>query len=110
MDVLYLDEFLVVEAAASVSEFVNGAKLFQNTPNPANANTTISYELEKNAAVSFNVYDVTGKMVATQTIGEQASGMHNINFSTENLAAGIYHYSLVIDNVATSAMKMVVIK
>ncbi len=110
MDVLYLDEFLVVETAASVSEFVNGAKLFQNTPNPANANTTITYELEKNAAVSFNVYDVTGKIVATQTIGEQGSGMHNINFNTENLAAGIYHYSLVIDNVATSAMKMVVIK
>ena len=110
MDVLRFDEIVVVEKSLGVSEFVNGAKLFQNSPNPTSANTTITYDLEKNAAVAFNVYDVTGKMVATQTIGEQASGMHNINFSTENLAAGIYHYSLVIDNVATSAMKMVVIK
>ena len=110
MDKLWLDEILLLEKTLGVSEFVNGAKLFQNSPNPTSANTTITYDLEKNAAVAFNVYDVTGKMVATQTIGEQASGMHNINFSTENLAAGIYHYSLVIDNVATSAMKMVVIK
>jgi hypothetical protein len=110
MDVLRFDEIVVVEKALGVSEFVNGAKLFQNSPNPTSANTTFTYELEKNAMISFNVFDVTGKVVASQSIGEQAAGIHNIVFSTENLAAGIYHYSLNVDNASTSAMKMVVIK
>lgn len=110
MDVLRFDHILLTEKALTVSEFVNGAKLFQNSPNPTSANTTITYELENSSIVSFNVYDVTGKVVASQVVGEQASGIHNINFNTENLAAGIYHYTLSVDNTASSAMKMVVIK
>ncbi|HEY0029210.1 MAG TPA: choice-of-anchor J domain-containing protein, partial [Bacteroidia bacterium] len=74
MDVLYLDEFLVVESTSGVQEFVNGAKLFQNVPNPANGVSSISYQLEKNAQVALNVYDVTGKVVSTQNMGEQNSG------------------------------------
>lgn len=111
MDVLRFDDIRLIEGStASVAEFVNGAKLFQNSPNPTSANTTITYELENSSMVSFNVYDVTGKVVASQVIGEQASGVHNINFNTENLAAGIYHYTLSVDNTTSSAMKMVVIK
>lgn len=111
MDVIRLDEILVVEAALlEVSEFANGAKLFQNTPNPASANTTITYELENNASVSLNVYDVTGKLVANEVASQQGAGIHNITISTENLAAGVYHYSLTVNNAISSAMKMVVIK
>lgn len=110
MDVLRLDEIVITENAVGISEFVNGAKLLQNMPNPTSANTVITYELAKNAAISFNVYDVTGKLVASQMLGEQASGVHNYTFSTENLAAGVYHYSLLVDNASTASMKMVVIK
>lgn len=108
--ILYLDDILVIEGPMGVNEFTNGAKLLQNMPNPTSANTTITYELENNASISLNVFDVTGKVVATQTVGQQGAGVHNINFNTENLAAGIYHYSLIVDNATTSAMKMVVIK
>ena len=110
MDVLYLDDFTIVGIPLGVNEFVNGAKLMQNMPNPASANTTITYQLEKNASVALNVYDVTGKVVASQVIGEEAAGTHNIDFNTANLAAGIYHYALTVDNAKSTAMKMVVIK
>ncbi len=110
MDVLYLDEFTVVESTAGVQEFVSGAKLFQNMPNPTNGVSTINYELEKNAQVAFNVYDVTGKVVATENMGEQNSGAHSLNYNSNSLSAGVYYYSLTVNNATTAAMKMVVIK
>lgn len=110
MFILYMDDLLVVEMPAGVNEFVNGAKLFQNMPNPASSFSTINYELENNAQVSLNVYDVTGKVVSTLSLGEQNAGTHNMNYSVENLSAGVYYYSLTVNNATTAAMKMVVIK
>ena len=111
MDILRLDEIFIVQAALSgIQEFVNGAKLFQNIPNPANSVSAINYELEKNAQVAFNVYDVTGKVVATESIGNQTSGAHALNFSTNKLSAGVYYYSLTVNSATTPCMKMVVIK
>ena len=110
IDVLYLDEILLTEFATGVSEFTNGAKLNQNMPNPSNGMTSISYELEKNASVALNVFDVTGKVVSTENIGDQASGNHSVKFNTNNLSAGVYYYSLTVNSLTTAAMKMVVIK
>jgi hypothetical protein len=109
-DVLYLDEFLLVESTAGVEEFTNGAHLFQNMPNPAADFTSIQYKLEHNAAVVMNVYDVTGKLISSRDMGDQAAGTYAVNYSTENLAAGVYYYSLSVDKNTTAAMKMVVMK
>ena len=110
MDVIRLDEIFVIEAALGVQEFISGAKLFQNMPNPTNGVSTINYELEKNAQVAFNVYDVTGKVVATENMGEQNSGAHSLNYNSNSLSAGVYYYSLTVNNATTASMKMVVIK
>jgi len=111
MDVLRLDEILLTEGATTgIAEFTNGVKLSQNMPNPFNSTSTINYELQKNAAVVLSVYDVTGKLMVKQNIGEQTSGSHNVRFSTDNLSAGVYYYSLTVNNATTAAMKMVVIK
>lgn len=112
MDVLYLDEITVIESALSVKEntFVNGVKLGQNSPNPFSNTSNISYELEKTASVALSVYDVTGKKVVEQNEGNQSTGKHNMKFNAENLPAGVYYYSLTVDKISTSTMKMVVIK
>ncbi len=110
MFILYLDDVVVIETAAGVQEFVSGAKLFQNMPNPTNGVSTINYELEQNAQVALNVYDVTGKLMVSQAIGDQSAGTHNVRFSTDNLSAGVYYYSLTVNNATTASMKMVVIK
>ncbi|OFY86902.1 MAG: hypothetical protein A3F72_00660 [Bacteroidetes bacterium RIFCSPLOWO2_12_FULL_35_15] len=88
----------------------SGASISQNMPNPTNGISVINYELEKNAKVALSVFDITGKKVATQNIGEQNAGKHSINFNSANLAAGVYTYSLTVGNNTTSTMKMVVIK
>lgn len=110
MDKLYLDDIRVIEGPAGVTEFTNGAKLSQNMPNPTNGVSVISYELEKSAQIAFNVFDVTGKVVYTENVGEQSSGNHNVNFNSAKLSAGVYYYSLTVNSVSTASMKMVVIK
>lgn len=112
MDVLYIDEIMVVAAGLGIEEnaFVNGVKVGQNSPNPFSNITTVNYELEKSAAVSFAVYDLTGKKVAEQTEGNQVSGKHALKFNAEQLPAGVYYYSLLVDKNAARVMKMVVIK
>ena len=112
MDVLYLDDFFVIEGITGVneSEFVNGAKLRQNMPNPAANFTTVSYELKDKSEITFTVYDVTGKKVAEQFEGTKSSGNHTIRLSTENIQAGVYYYSLMVGHNVTSAKKMVVVK
>ena len=83
---------------ASIKELDNGAKLFQNYPNPTNGNTTIKYSLENNANVSFEMMDVTGKVVLTSNEGDKGNGMHMLNVNTSELTAGIYFYSLIVNN------------
>jgi hypothetical protein len=111
MDVLYLDEMTVEKATSvGVTEFANGVKVAQNSPNPCSTVSTISYELENNAAVALSVFDVTGKKIAEQNEGNQSAGVHTLKFNAENLAAGVYYYSLTVGENSTSVMKMVVVK
>ncbi len=103
---------LNVSNTLGINEFssMNGTTLFQNQPNPFNKVSSINYEIEKSAAVSLNIYDVTGKKVAERNEGTQSSGKHVVNFNAENLSAGVYYYSLTVGENTTSSKKMVVIK
>ncbi len=78
--------------------FFNGMKMSQNQPNPTNSETIIQYEIQNNAAVNFEIFDVTGKIVFTQNLGLQNKGKHSINIATENYTSGIYYYSLIAND------------
>jgi hypothetical protein len=110
MFILNMDDILIVEGPTSVNEFVNGAKFSQNAPNPFGTVTTINYELQNSAKVTLNVYDVTGKKVIEQNQGDLTAGKHSVKVNAENLAAGVYYYSLKVNENVTSSMKMVVVK
>ncbi len=90
--------------------FLNGARLGQNTPNPATNSTTVTYALENNTNnVSLMIFDVTGKLVATYNEGNMAAGDHSIKIDTQNLDAGVYYYALTAGK-GRIAKKMVVAK
>ena len=112
MFILYLTDFLIKEGPMGVkeNEFVNGVRLFQNTPNPFNSFSTVNYELKEKTSVLLSVYDVTGKKIAEQNEGEQVSGTHSIKLNAADLSAGVYYYSLTVGNNVTACKKMVVIK
>jgi len=80
------------------AEFFQGIKLGQSQPNPAGAETTIQYELQNNANVTFEMYDVLGKKVLSMNEGAQHKGKHSINLTPEKHASGTYYYSLKADN------------
>ncbi|MBO6651238.1 MAG: T9SS type A sorting domain-containing protein [Balneola sp.] len=71
-------------------------ELEQNYPNPFNPSTTIKYTLVKNSNVNLEVYDITGKQLATLVNKYQKSGSYSVNFNAGNLSSGIYFYKISI--------------
>ena len=78
--------------------------LLQNYPNPFNPETWIPYQLSEDSAVSISIYDTTGRLVRTLSLGFQAAGFYNSrgraaywdgrNTLGERVASGIYFYQL----------------
>jgi hypothetical protein len=67
--------------------------LGQNVPNPAKENTRIDYRLPQDGEVIFTVYTITGQALFVEK-RDAVSGKNDIVFNTENLANGIYYYSM----------------
>lgn len=82
--------------------------LQQNRPNPFSGSTDIRFTLERAASVSLDVYDTTGRRIATLANGPMASGEHMVTFETGSLAAGVYVYTLNVDGAVSSRQMMVV--
>lgn len=88
--------------------------LKQNTPNPFNPTTDISFVLKDAGNVSLKVYDVTGRTVKTLVDGERNAGVHTVTWdgtdaTGASAASGIYFYRIEFDGY-TEARKMVLMK
>ncbi|MCX6297162.1 MAG: T9SS type A sorting domain-containing protein [Bacteroidetes bacterium] len=59
-------------------------------PNPASDNVQVSYTLTAETTVTINLYDVTGKLVASDSKGAQDQGRHFAHINTSDLAKGFY--------------------
>ena len=78
--------------------------LLQNYPNPFNPETWIPYQLSEDSPVSISIYDTTGRLVRTLSLGFQSAGFYNSqgrsaywdgrNALGERVASGIYFYQL----------------
>jgi hypothetical protein len=71
--------------------------LHQNYPNPFNPATTIRFELGGNNAeyaITLDVYNEVGQLVATLVRGTLARGAHEILFDASALPSGAYFYRL----------------
>jgi photosystem II stability/assembly factor-like uncharacterized protein len=68
--------------------------LNQNYPNPFNPSTTIAFTLPIDDHVTLNVYDVTGKLVATVMNKDMKAGTYSVGFKADGLASGVYFYRL----------------
>lgn len=86
-----------VQLATSVeptAEVPQQFELEQNYPNPFNPTTTIQYGLPESGNVTMEVYDMTGRRVATLVNENQRAGWHEITFDASNLASGMYIYRM----------------
>ena len=63
-----------------------------NYPNPFNPATTVNLTLNQPGEVELVVTDVTGRVVRVLHQGYLQSGIHQFEFSGQNLATGVYFY------------------
>ena len=78
--------------------------LLPNYPNPFNPETWIPYQLSEDGPVSVSIYDATGRLVRTLSLGFQSAGFYNSrdraaywdgrNDAGEHVASGLYFYQL----------------
>jgi len=89
--------------------------LGQNYPNPFNPQTTISYGLESATDVRLVIYDVRGREVWSENLGQQIPGHYELIWSglknDQMLAAsGLYIYRIIAGDQFTAVRKMVLIR
>ena len=59
-------------------------------PNPVSSQATLSFDLKESCNVSYQVFDMTGRMVMNQNMGRMSEGEQQININAENLSSGSY--------------------
>ena len=107
----YMDPTALVTSVAQNRQTVPGEfTLLGNYPNPFNPTTEVSFRLGSAGQITFNVYDITGRLVHSQSLGAQAPGVHTVQFDARNLATGSYIYQLKNAAGTTLVGKMMLIK
>lgn len=89
--------------------------LSQNYPNPFNMATSISFELEHEAHVVIEAYNLLGQKVAVITDGHYPAGKTDVNWDGRNksghdLASGMYLYRMIVDGQGSDSRKMMILK
>lgn len=94
-DLFDTNEESIVSSASDGNVSTSGLTLKQNTPNPANAETSFSFILDKPATVSLKLYDVNGNEVLTIiNNGSFTAGEHTVEGNVRTLSNGTYFYRL----------------
>lgn len=78
------------------------------TPNPASAQSLITFTLLKESAVKLSVFDAAGSEVLKLFSGQGSSGENRFQWNTENLPQGIYFIRLEADGKSAQAQCAVV--
>jgi hypothetical protein len=83
--------------------------LSQNTPNPFGSKTSIDVNIPKTAknAIVY-IYDMNGKQLSQIAVKER--GKVSVTISGDELCAGMYLYSLIIDNKLINTRRMIISK
>lgn len=93
--------------------------VYSNYPNPANPETWLPYQLNKEADVSVQIYDPTGRLVRTLDLGHQSAGSYQNrdvaaywdgrDSQGQQVASGVYYYTFQANN-AMKTGKLMILK
>jgi len=85
-------------------------ELNQNYPNPFNPVTKINFSIPSDSKVKLDVYDISGKLVATLINNEiKTANYYSIEFNGANYSSGTYFYTLQSGGIVVTK-KMVLLK
>ncbi len=101
----YSKRFTSAKDNNSIDENMNTV-LFQNQPNPFKEQTTIDYVLPSayNSAYIY-IYDLQGNQIKSYRLQDRGKG--NIVIGGKTLKAGMYLYTLIIDNCVIDTKRMI---
>lgn len=85
------------------------AVLYQNIPNPVDAETEIYCDIPSSAtSATIYLYNTNGLQIADYVISHR--GHTSVTISSDSLSAGIYMYSLVVDGKLIDTKQMILTK
>ena len=88
---------------------IASAKLFQNIPNPFSTDTEIRFEIPENtASAKLLIHDMQGAEIKSYSITKRGNG--NIIIHASELPAGMYMYTLLVNNTIIDTKKMILTK
>jgi len=103
--------------ALLASRIPSETKLLLNYPNPFNPETWIPYQLAESADVTVTIHSVNGRLIRTLAFGHQAAGVYQRkneaaywdgrNEFGEQVASGLYFYTLTAGNFSATAKMLV---
>ena len=94
---------------ASLTGIAAEAVLLQNTPNPFTTDTKIEYILPQTAQSAYlYIYNMNGVQVQAYTLNNNGKG--EVIVSAGQLEAGMYFYSLIVDNSVVDTKRMILTK
>ena len=97
---------MLLEAQTQVSHTLTSARLDQNQPNPFLEETQLSYFIPQQVnRAELIITDTKGSEIWSKAIDDRGEG--SILFNTNTLAAGLYHYTLVLDGQIIQTRKMI---
>ncbi|CAN5477962.1 hypothetical protein BH10BAC5_BH10BAC5_25880 [soil metagenome] len=77
---------------------VKGNFVKQNYPNPFNPETSISFNISQPGFVSLNIYDMSGREVASLVNSHYDIGEYSVTWKANNFASGVYYYKFISNN------------
>ena len=87
----------------------SGAVLYQNTPNPFSSATVIEYYIPDSATeANLFIFTLNGELLETYPV--TAFGYGNVSIDGTTLDAGMYLYSLVVDEQIIDTKRMILTK
>ena len=90
-------------------ETENEIVLYQNNPNPWSESTTINYYMATEQDVTFNVFDINGKLIKT-IIQKATVGMNELEINKVDVeTTGVLYYELITNRHKISK-KMLIVK
>jgi hypothetical protein len=84
--VITVDVLTAVSGGTEPLAFV----LEQNSPNPFNPSTAISYQVPRGGPVRLAVFDILGREVALLVNGPQPPGRYSVRFDGSRFSSGVY--------------------
>ncbi len=114
----FIDNLSILDEALSVEDENEIASdkyvLYQNSPNPFNPSTTISFQIPVRQKTTVAVYNMSGQLVKILVDGLMDAGHHRLawdgrNSSAEPVTSGVYFYILQTDSFSATK-RMVMLK